>query len=168
MPLSTLASELLADTSPLLSEPFPRHILRIDVPCLRDLFIASLLRVFELTTFAIVPSLNSPDALLGQVKCAVAELGGRVHVQVDTALGVFVQAFCFQSLVVLLLEVALHDAFVPTRGVCQDAQLLVHGHLLLKTIDTFLLHALEHFVGQVNFASTELFEILGCLLRACL
>ena len=69
---------------------------------------------------------------------------------------------------VLLLEVALHNALVPSGGVCQDAQFLVHGHLLFKTIDTFLLHALEHLVGQVNFASTELFEILGCLLRACL
>ena len=168
MPLSTLASELLADTSPLLSEPFPRHILRIYVPCLRDLFIASLFVVFELTTFTIVPTLNSPDALLGQVECAVAELGSRVHVQVDTALGVFVQAFRFQSFVVLLLKVALHDAFVPSGGVCQDAQFLVHGHLLLKTIDTFLLHSLEHLVVQVNFSSTELFEVLGCLLRACL
>ena len=80
MPLSTLASELLADTSPLLSEPFPRHILRIEVPRLRDLFIASLLGMFELTTFAIVPALYSTDALLGQVECTVAELGGRVHV----------------------------------------------------------------------------------------
>ena len=158
MSLATLTSELFANTASLLSKLFASHKLRILLSGLRYLLIAPLLRVLKLTlpTFTIFP-FNHPDPLFRDIESTVSELSGRMLMQVDAPLSVLIQAFRFQSLIVLLLEVPLHHAFVPAGGICQDSQLFVHRNLLLETIYTLFLHTLQHFVGEVYFTTAQFF-----------
>lgn len=158
MSLATLTSELFANTTSLLSELFASHKLRILLSGLRYLLIAPLLRVLKLPlpTFTIFP-FNHPDPLFRDIESTVSELSCRMLMQVDAPLSVLIQTFRFQRLMVFLLEVPLHHAFVPAGGICQDSQLFVHRDLLLETIHTLFLHTLQHFVREVYFTAAKFF-----------
>lgn len=158
MSLASFASKLFANSTSLLAKLLSSHELRILFPGLRYFFIASLLGMLKLLVLStMLLPLNHPNPLLGYIESAISELSGRMLMQIDSSLSILIQSLSLNALVMLLLEVALHDAFVSTGGVCQDPQLLVHRHLFLETVHAFLLHTLHHLVGEVHFTPTELF-----------
>ena len=75
------------------------------------------------------------------------------------------EPFVFLALLLALLKVVLHELFL-TAGLADDATLLVVFVALGRPFQTFLVHTLQHLVGQLEFASRIVRDALTLLVEA--